>query len=413
MKRRSVILIAVAWMLVLVGVGASALTLAVVNRQSGQGGLKLVSESDYEAIERYRRLEEVRKTLSDEYYVPLDEDELVLGAIRGMMEAVDDPYTFYYTTEELQQSNDEDAGVYHGVGMVVQITADGAIEVARVYDGSPAQQASLQTGDRIVAVDGQAVSGESAKTLNECVQLVQGPDGTDVQLTIQRDGVEQTVTATRAEVSVSYAEYQILDGGIGYLNIVQFTGNDVEGFTEALEAFKAANVRGVVIDLRNNPGGLLDHVVAIADQVLPEGLITYVEDRHGNRQEEYADADYWDVPMVVLVNGMSASASELFTAAFQDDGRGTVVGTQTFGKGIVQTLITFAEDGAGMQLTTASYYSPKGRSIHGTGVTPDVVVELDEGKWISTLDPDPEHDNQLAAALGELEKLIAGQKQAA
>ena len=194
---------------------------------------------------------------------------------------------------------------------------------------------------------------------------------------------------------------------------MQFTGNDVEGFTEALEAFKAANVRGVVIDLRNNPGGLLDHVVAIADQVLPEGLITYVEDRHGNRQEEYADEDYWDVPMVVLVNGMSASASELFTAAFQDDERGTVVGTQTFGKGIVQTLITFAEDGAGMQLTTASYYSPKGRSIHGTGVTPDVVVELDEDKWISTLDPDPAHDNQLAAALDELEKLIAGQKQAA
>ena len=337
----------------------------------------------------------------------------MLGAIRGMMEAVDDPYTFYYTTEELQQSNDEDAGVYHGVGMVVQITTDGAIEVARVYDGSPAQQAGLQIGDRIVAVDGQAVSGESAKTLNECVQLVQGPDGTDVRLTIQRDGVEQTVTATRAEVSVSYAEYQILDDNIGYLNLVQFTGNDVEGFTEALEAFKAANVRGVVIDLRNNPGGLLDHVVAIADQVLPEGLITYVEDRHGNRQEEYADADYWDVPMVVLVNGMSASASELFTAAFQDDERGTVVGTQTFGKGIVQTLITFAEDGAGMQLTTASYYSPKGRSIHGTGVTPDVVVELDEDKWISTLDPDPAHDNQLAAALDELEKLIAGQKQAA
>ena len=331
MKRRSVILIAAAWMLVLVAVGSSALTLAVVNRQSGQGGLKLVSESDYETIERYRRLEEVRKTLSDEYYVPLDEDELVLGAIRGMMEAVDDPYTFYYTTEELQQSNDEDAGVYHGVGMVVQITADGAIEVARVYDGSPAQQAGLQIGDRIVAVDGQAVSGESAKTLNECVQLVQGSDGTDVRLTIQRDGVEQRVNATRAEVSVSYAEYQVLDGDIGYLNIVQFTGNDVEGFTEALEAFKAADVRGVVIDLRNNPGGLLDHVVAIADQVLPEGLITYVEDRHGNRQEEYADADYWDVPMVVLVNGMSASASELFTAAFQDDERGTVVGSQTFG----------------------------------------------------------------------------------
>ena len=163
----------------------------------------------------------------------------------------------------------------------------------------------------------------------------------------------------------------------------------------------------MVVDLRNNPGGLLTDVVKISDMLLPEGLVTYVEDRQGNRQEEKSDAEYWDIPMVVLVNGMSASASELFTAAMQDYDRATVVGTKTFGKGIVQTLITFADDGAGMQLTTASYYSPKGRSIHQTGVEPDVVVELSETYNSSIYEPDPENDNQLAAALEELAKRIA------
>ena len=161
-----------------------------------------------------------------------------------------------------------------------------------------------------------------------------------------------------------------------------------------------------MVDLRNNPGGLLDHVVKICDQVLPEGLITYVEDRHGNRQEEKSSGDYWNIPMVVLVNGNSASASELFTAAFQDYERGLVVGTTTYGKGIVQSLITFQEDGAGMQLTTASYFSPKGRSIHLTGVEPDIVVELNEDAVIDIDHPDPTQDNQLAEALKALEREI-------
>lgn len=412
MKRRTIILISVAWMLLVVGFGSSALTLMLTNGGT-ESAAHLVSEADYQMIERYRRLDDVRNTLMTEYYVPLDEEALLLGAVRGMMDSVEDPYTFYYTPEEMAEANEEDAGVYHGVGMVVQITGDGLLEIIRVYENTPAFEAGLQMGDYILRVDGQPVSGESGKTLNECVALIQGEDGTPVEITVLRDGEELTLTPVRAEVNLSYVEYRILGRDIGYVNIVQFTGNDVTGFTEAMEHLKAADVSGVVLDLRNNPGGLLDHVVAIADEVLPEGLITYVEDRHGNRQEEYADGEYWDIPMVVLVDDMSASASELFTAAFQDSERGTVVGTTTFGKGIVQTLINFAEDDAGMQLTTASYYSPKGRSIHKTGVEPDVVVELSEDGVVSTLNPDPEMDNQLAAALEELEKLIAAYEPAA
>lgn len=406
MKRRVVIITAVVWMLVIVAVASSALTALVLSGSDGGSALRVVSEDAYEIIDRYRRLDEVRETLMNEYYQPLDEDELVLGAIRGMMSAVGDPYTFYYTADEMTAANEEFGGVYHGVGMLVQLTDDGAIEVARVYEDSPAEAAGVRMGDRIVAVDGVEVSGESAQTLNEAIDRIQGEDGTTVVLSVQRDGEILDLEVMRAEVSISYVEYQIINGDIGYINISQFSGNDVEGFQEAMSALQAAEVSGVIIDIRNNPGGLLTDVVEIADALLPEGLIAYVEDDHGNRTEYTSDADYWDVPLVVMVNGMSASASELLSAAIQDYDRGTIVGTTTYGKGIVQTLITFAEDGAGMQLTTASYYSPSGRSIHENGVEPDVTVELSEDCDLTVPSPNLENDNQLAAALEALQVRI-------
>ena len=406
MKRRVVIITAVVWMLVIVAVASSALTALVLSGSDGGSALRVVGEDAYEIIDRYRRLDEVRATLMNEYYQPLDEDELVLGAIRGMMSAVGDPYTFYYTADEMTAANEEFGGVYHGVGMLVQLTDDGAIEVARVYEDSPAEAAGVRMGDRIVAVDGVEVSGESAQTLNEAIDRIQGEDGTTVVLSVQRNGEILDLEVMRAEVSISYVEYQIINGDIGYINISQFSGNDVEGFQEAMSALQAADVSGVIIDIRNNPGGLLTDVVEIADALLPEGLIAYVEDGHGNRTEYTSDADYWDVPLVVMVNGMSASASELLSAAIQDYDRGTIVGTTTYGKGIVQTLITFAEDGAGMQLTTASYYSPSGRSIHENGVEPDVTVELSEDCDLSLPSPNLENDNQLAVALEALQAQI-------
>ena len=407
MNRRFVIIAATVWMMVIVAMASSAITMALIGDENGRAAY-LVSEDDYELIRRYSRLDDVRKTLLDEYYQPLQEDALVTGAIRGMMGSIGDPYTFYYTTEEMQKSSEESNGVLHGVGMVVQTTSDGCIEITKVYANSPAEQAGLQIGDRIVEADGQLLSGENGKALRDAVALIRGEDGTQVRLTVLRNGETLQIDVLRGEVSISYVEYSLIGSDVGYVSISQFTGNDVDGFTEAMEAFKSADVAGIVVDLRGNPGGLLTDVVKIADMLLPEGLVTYVEDRDGNRQEERSDAEYWDVPMVVLVNGMSASASELFTAAMQDYDRATVVGTRTFGKGIVQTLITFAEDGAGMQLTTASYFSPKGRSIHQTGVEPDVTVELSEDSILSGISPDPERDNQLAIALQELQKRIGG-----
>ena len=402
MKRKIIALGAVAWLMIMAIVGTALITAG----GSGSQVNRLVSEEEYAMIERYRRLDEVRQTLMEQYYQPVEEDTLVVGAIRGMMDSLGDPYTFYYTPEELAAEEEESSGVFHGVGMVVQRTQEGALEIIRVYPDSPAEEAGLRAGDQIIGVDGELITDNTARALDQAVDKIRGEDGTPVTITIQRDGEALDIVATRGKVNVSYVDYSILYGNIGYVNIAQFTGNDVTGFKEAVDAFRKAYVSGVIIDLRNNPGGLLTDVLEIADMVLPEGLVTYVEDRQGNRTEYSTDAEYWKVPMVVMVNGMSASASELFTGAFQDDERGTVVGTRTFGKGIVQTMITFASDGAGMQYTTESYFSPKGRSIHGTGLEPDVVVELDEGATISTVRPDPETDNQLRVAIEELQKLV-------
>ena len=304
MKRRVVIITAVVWMLVIVAVASSALTALVLSGSDGGSALRVVGEDEYEIIDRYRRLDEVRATLMNEYYQPLDEDELVLGAIRGMMSAVGDPYTFYYTADEMTAANEEFGGVYHGVGMLVQLTDDGAIEVARVYEDSPAEAAGVRMGDRIVAVDGVEVSGESAQTLNEAIDRIQGEDGTTVVLSVQRNGEILDLEVMRAEVSISYVEYQIINGDIGYINISQFSGNDVEGFQEAMSALQAADVSGVIIDIRNNPGGLLTDVVEIADALLPEGLIAYVEDGHGNRTEYTSDA-LADMPLTITTSGTS------------------------------------------------------------------------------------------------------------
>ena len=218
---------------------------------------------------------------------------------------------------------------------------------------------------------------------------------------VSREGETLSFTIQRGDVNINYVEYSVLEGNVGYLSIYQFTGDDVEGVKEAISAFQEAGVSALVVDVRSNPGGLLDDVVEICDMLLPEGLIVYTENRQGVREEYYADAEYWDVPMAVLVNGESASASEIFAAAVQDTGRGVVVGETTYGKGIVQTLYSFSE-GDGVQLTTSAYYTPSGASIHGQGVTPDIEVALAADASVVYHAPDAETDAQLRAALEAL-----------
>ena len=402
MKNSKLRVMALIWGALMIAVIASTATLLVSGRLgNGEGQTRRwVTQAEYDTIQRYSRLEEVRQSLMKDYYRALDEDDLVLGAIRGMTGATGDPYTFYYTPEELERENEDTAGVYFGIGTLLQNTAEGEIEIVRVFPDSPAEAAGLHTGDVILAVDGVAVTGVDGRSYLEAVRRMRGSDKTQVTLTVRRGGERMAIPVTRGDVKISYASYQVLPGNVGYINIAQFTGDASQVFHEAIDSFKAAKVEGLVIDVRNNPGGLLDQVVSIADAVLPKGLIVYTQQRDGKRQDYYSDESFFDVPLTVLVNGMSASASEILAGAVQALGRGKVVGLKTYGKGIVQSLQTFRSDSAGMQLTTASYYDALDRCPQGVGVQPDVEVAL-EGQTIPEA-PDPASDNQLAEAIALL-----------
>lgn len=403
MKNSKLRVMALIWGALMIAVISSTATLLVSGRLGhGEGQTqRWVTQAEYDTIQRYSRLEEVRQSLMKDYYKALDEDELVLGAIRGMTGATGDPYTFYYTPEELKRENEDTAGVYFGIGTLLQNTAEGEIEIVRVFPDSPAEAAGVHTGDVILAVDGVAVSGVDGRSYLEAVRRMRGGDKTRVTLTVRRGGERMAIPVTRGDVKISYASYRVLPGNIGYINIAQFTGDASQVFHDAIDAFRAAKVEGLVIDVRNNPGGLLDQVVSIADAILPKGLIVYTQQRDGKRQDYYSDASFYDVPLTVLVNGMSASASEILAGSVQALGRGKVVGLKTYGKGIVQSLQTFQSDGAGMQLTTASYYDALDRCPQGVGVQPDVEVAL-ESQTIPA-EPDPVSDNQLAEAIALLE----------
>ena len=392
MSKRSVSLLTFVCVLLIVAMSASTLTLLLTGSrpaapEAGEGPLA--------------RAEEILSIVQREYYREVDAEALETAAIDGMLAALGDPYTFYYTDEAYAAMNEETTGQYVGVGMLVGETADGTLRVLRVFRGSPAEKAGIEAGDALLAIDGASVGGDAPMSLSEASALLKGEGETPVEVEVERGGETLSFTLERGEVSINYVEYSILEGDVGYLSIYQFTGDDVEGVKEAISAFQQAGVSALVVDVRSNPGGLLTDVVDICDMLLPEGLIVYTEDRSGAREEFYADGEYWDVPMAVLVNGDSASASEIFAAAVQDTGRGIVVGEVTYGKGVVQTLHAFPE-GDGMQLTTATYYTPSGASIHGQGVTPDIEVALATDASVTYHAPDAASDAQLAAALEAL-----------
>ena len=402
MKNKTAAILCVLWLLVMVGIAASTGTL-LLSGKSPDGG-QYVTPEEYEIIQRYSRLETVRKKLTENYYQEVDEDQLIAGAIGGMMESLDDPYTFYYTPDEMTLRNQETTGEYHGLGILIQNNADGRIEILRVYKDSPAEKAGLKVGDCILRINDIRVYGTSSQTLDAAVSLMKGMDGTPVRMEVLRGSEIVSLVPVCGDVTVNNVTWSMLDEKIGIISIYQFSGDAVSGFESALEALKRENAQGLIIDLRNNPGGILDDVVAVADRLLPKGTIVYIEDRAGSRTDYYSDESCWEIPLIVLVNDMSASASEILAAAVQDHGRGTIVGTNTYGKGIVQTVLSFDDAGDGMQYTSATYFTPKGRSIHGSGVVPDVISENPNNYNAYSGEPDLERDTQLLDAIEILKK---------
>ena len=326
------------------------------------------------------------------YKEDVDKDAMVDGIFKGMVESLGDPYSEYYSKEELESLYQDSLGVYYGVGAYVSLdTTTGLAKVSGIIADSPAEEADLRAEDIIYKVDDVDVTGMS---LQETVSLIKGDENTTVKLTLIRDGKEIEKEVTRRKVESPTVKFEMLDDGMAYIQITEFDTVTVDQFTEAMAMARGNDMKGLILDLRSNPGGNLSSVVSIAKQMLPKGLIVYTEDRDGTREEYSCDGSKeLDVPMVVLVNGNSASASEILAGAIKDYGIGTLVGTTTFGKGIVQRPIELS-DGSAVKLTISSYYTPNGINIHGIGIKPDVECEFDSERYYS----DEAYDNQLEKA---------------
>ena len=332
--------------------------------------------------------------LIDQYYIgDVDETDLSEGVYKGYIEGLKDPYSVYYDEEETAQMNESLSGEFGGVGALMsQDRETGVITILQVYDGSPAQEAGMQDGDTLYKVEGEEVTGQD---LSDVVSKVKGEKGTQVTLTVLRadTGEEEELIVTRDTIEAQTVSYEMKEGKTGYIRITEFDAVTYDQYREALEDLEGQGMEKLVVDLRSNPGGNLDTVCDILDLMLPEGLIVYTEDKNGEREEYTSDEEHqFDKPLVVLMDGYSASASEIFAGAIQDYGLGQIVGTQSYGKGVVQSIFDL-QDGTSVKLTVAEYFTPKGRSIDGEGITPDVEVEYqyDEN--------DPEADNQLDRAM--------------
>ena len=334
-----------------------------------------ISREEYEQLLRYEKLDVLMQLVENYYYEDVDENDMLEGAAVGLMAGIGDVYTVYYTAEQMADFNEETEGEYAGIGcQLLADPSDQMITVTRVFKGSPAEKAGMRSGDKIVYVNDVYYS---AYEMSDAVSVMRGEPGGQVKVTVLRDLETIDFEVTREIVSINYVEYEILDGNIGYVMVYDFLGDAYEGFAEALDTFRAANVTGMIIDLRNNGGGLVDDSVDMADLILPEGVVVTLRDKDGREEVYRIDDEYYDVPMVLLVNEYSASASEILAGAVRDYGAGVLLGTKTFGKGVVQSVLEFT-DGSGVKITTARYYTPSGECIHEVGIEPDIEVELDE-----------------------------------
>lgn len=339
------------------------------------GGI-IVGDSDYTFLNKFQKLASIKNKLQEYYvdYDEVDEEKLIEGAISGMVDSIGDPYTAYLDKEDYASFMTTTTGSYAGIGIYVS-ALDGKLVVVAPIEDTPAAKAGIKSGDIISKVDGTEVTGSE---MDKAVSMMKGTPGTEVTLTIYREGVGyKDITMKRATITLKTVKHEMLKDNIGYIRITTFDENTADNFKAALDDLKASGMKGLVIDLRDNPGGLLSTSTKIADMLLGKGTIVYTIDANGKREDEPSDDNKLDMPLTLLVNGGSASASEIVSGAVRDFKAGTLIGTKTFGKGLVQRILDL-EDGTGLKVTIARYYTPSGECIQGIGITPDIVVEFNE-----------------------------------
>lgn len=354
------------------------ITFVVTNNVSLLMGNKvIISKENYDEYSKFNKLFAVKDIIESEYVDKVDEVKLVEGAVKGLASGVGDPYTVYWDPSEYESNTIQTEGEYAGVGLVVGPTADNRLVVVSPIEDTPAEKAGIKSGDTIAKIDDKAMSGSS---IDEAVSLMRGKAGTPVKITIVREGVSSPMdmNVTRANIVIKSVKSEILNSNIGYIRITAFQANTAEDFSKALVSLKSKGIKGLIIDLRNNGGGLLSQCVKISDELIGEGTIVYTIDNKSEKQVMKSDKNKLDMPLAILVNGGTASASEIVSGAVKDTKTGTLIGTRTFGKGLVQTIVPIPGEKSAVKVTTARYYTPSGICIQGTGIDPDIVVDLPE-----------------------------------
>ena len=343
----------------------------------------MISKTEYNELSsfynEYSKLMTVEESVKKNFLKEVDENKLIDGQLKGMLQSLDDPYSIYMTKEEFDDFMEHTKGVYGGIGVIVTPGEDNLITVVSPIEDTPGEKAGIKTGDKIIKVNGEEFTADK---MDAAVKIMKGKPGEEVVLTILREDKEGKknqfdLTIKREEIRLKSVKSSVVENNIGYIKILSFDDLTYEDFKEELKNLQKQKVKGIVLDLRNNPGGLLDVCAKITDEFLDEGDIVYTETRNGEREYLKSNKKCIDLPLVLLVNEGSASASEILAGAIKDRERGVLVGTKTFGKGIVQRIFKLA-DGSGYKLTVSEYFTPNGTNIHGIGITPDVTIELPE-----------------------------------
>lgn len=372
-------LMCLALMVSLMLTGCALLPTTVSDAVLGTDDTVTISRSEYERLQRYAELDEIWQIVETYYYQEPDEESMLDGAEMGLLYGLGDPYTYYYTPEQYAQLWADDEGEYAGIG--IQIMGDyitGLCTISRVFLDSPALDAGLRKGDILTRVEDVDVV---ATTLQDAVNIMRGEPGTPVNVQVQRGDQLLDFVVDRAVVHVNWVNSCMLEGNVGYISLYEFSGDCSPSFAVHLDNLMNEGARSLIIDLRDNPGGWVDDAQKVADMFLAEGNVASLVYRDGTTELYTTTTDGKEnpIPLVVLVNEYSASASEILAGALQDRGRATIVGTQTFGKGVVQYVLPVGTRGAGMQLTVAQYYTPNGNEVHKVGITPDIEATLPEG----------------------------------
>ena len=394
-KKRAITLMVVAVLI------TNIITFGLTNIASGgiDLGMSFGNENKINESREISKVQNIKTYIKNNYLREVDDEKMLEGQLKGMVQSLNDPYSVYMTSDEFASFAQETSGVYGGIGVIVTPGEDNLITVVSPIEDTPGERAGIKTGDRIIRVNGVEYSAEN---MDEAVKVMKGKPKTKVTITIMRldkEGNNQTLDLdiVREEIRLITVKSNIIDNNIGYIRITSFDELTYKDFKENLSKLEKSNIKGLIIDLRNNPGGLLNVCAEIADELLGAGDIIYTQTKDGTREYLKSDKNQITIPIVLLVNEGSASASEILAGAVKDHQRGELIGTKTFGKGVVQRIRELS-DGSGIKLTVSEYFTPNGTNIHGIGITPDIVLELNEG--VENIGPGYiSEDNQLQKAV--------------